>query len=218
MSLSEVIAWGPLGPGGDPAMSLQGCADCGPVRGAPVVEMRMGALAGRREQYRQMRGTRATRMGEVIHWAPLGPGGDPQMSLQGLGALSPGAQAQADAAMGQLEATDAQVFNEIAEAYAAGADEGEVVHYQNAYVGLLDRMIGAQIATVDIDDDGWPGLRDELAQLDADYRTLLGQLLEAREARRFGNRAAGLAWGVGAAVVTAGVLGAVWYNRKRRKR
>lgn len=49
--LGEAIRWSPLGPGGDPQMSLQG-----------------GGL------------------GEVIRWGPLGPGGDPRMSLQGLGA------------------------------------------------------------------------------------------------------------------------------------
>jgi len=48
--LGEVIRWAPLGPGGDPQMSLQG---------------------------------RRRGLGEVIRWAPLGPGGDPQMSLQG---------------------------------------------------------------------------------------------------------------------------------------
>lgn len=52
--LGEVIRWAPLGPGGDPQMSLQG---------------------------------RGHRLGEVIRWAPLGPGGDPQMSLQGRGLL-----------------------------------------------------------------------------------------------------------------------------------
>ncbi len=40
--------WAPLGPGGDPQLSLQG-------------------------------------LGYVQRWAPLGPGGDPQMSLQHLG-------------------------------------------------------------------------------------------------------------------------------------
>lgn len=194
-------------------MSLQGgCVGC------KVAAMRMQGLAGRREQYRVMRGPRATRMGEVIRWAPLGPGGDPQMSLQGgLGVLSPGPQIEVDTVMGQLEVTDQQVYNEIAEAYAAGADEGEVALYQNAYDRLLDRLIAAQAATVDLEDDGWPALRGELAQLDADYRTLLAQLLDAREARRFGNRATGLAWGAGVAIVAAGVLGAVWYNRRRKR-
>ena len=51
--LGEAIRWAPLGPGGEPQMSLQG---------------------------------RRRGLGEVIRWAPLGPGGDPQMSLQGLGA------------------------------------------------------------------------------------------------------------------------------------
>ena len=107
MSLGEVITWGPLGPGGDPAMSLQGCGCGGPsVGAAPVRSLRRGAgmtrLAERREHYRQLRGTRSTRLGEVIRWAPLGPGGDPQMSLQGLGVMSPGGQIEIDTAMGQL--------------------------------------------------------------------------------------------------------------------
>lgn len=59
--LGEVIRWAPLGPGGDPQMSLQG---------------RRG-------------------LGEVIRWAPLGPGGEPQMSLQGLG-LIPTTMAEVD--------------------------------------------------------------------------------------------------------------------------
>lgn len=57
--LGEVIRWAPLGPGGEPAMSLQG----------------VGGL------------------GELIRWGELGPGGFPAMSLQGLG------QAQAEAAV-----------------------------------------------------------------------------------------------------------------------
>lgn len=195
-------------------MSLQGgCVGCNAAVGA----MRMQGLAGRRELYRQMRGTRATRMGEVIRWAPLGPGGDPQMSLQGLGAVGPANQAELETVMGQLETTDLQVFNEIAEAYVE-APENEVALYQAVYERLLDRLIAAQAATADLQDDGFPAFRSEMVYLQTDYQTLLAKLFDAREARRYGNRAAGLAWGVGAAVVTAGVLGAVWYNRKRRKR
>ena len=42
------------------------------------------------------RGTRRPGwLGEVIRWAPLGPGGDPQMSLQGLG-LIPTTMAEVD--------------------------------------------------------------------------------------------------------------------------
>ena len=76
-NLGEVIRWGPLGPGGDPAMSLQSFVPGQPVSG----------LSG-------VRG-----LGEVIHWGPLGPGGDPAMSLQswtrgqyvsGLGQADPG--------------------------------------------------------------------------------------------------------------------------------
>lgn len=51
--LGEVIQWGQLGPGGFPAMSLQG----GRGRG----------------------------LGELIRWGELGPGGFPAASLQGLG-------------------------------------------------------------------------------------------------------------------------------------
>lgn len=54
MRMSEVIRWGPLGPGGDPTMSLQNYV--------PGV-----AVSG---------------LGEVVQWGPLGPGGDPAASLQ----------------------------------------------------------------------------------------------------------------------------------------
>lgn len=66
--LGEVIQWGPLGPGGDPAMSLQGSA--------VKYDYRLGAYGDQVNL--------AGRLGEVIQWGPLGPGGDPAMSLQGL--------------------------------------------------------------------------------------------------------------------------------------
>jgi hypothetical protein len=226
VSLSEVIAWGPLGPGGDPAMSLQGCSGCGGdlqglgANAAPVRVLRrasaMNQLAERREHYRQLRGTRPTRLGEVIQWAPLGPGGDPQMSLQGgLGVLSPGLQQQLDLAMGQLETTDAQVYNEIAEAYASGASDNEVKLYQDAYDRLLDRLIEAQTASRDLQEDQWNAFGGSLAILQTDYEGLLSQLFDAREQRRFGNRATGLAWGLGTAAAAAGILWVVWRNRKK---
>ena len=223
MSLGEVITWGPLGPGGDPAMSLQGCGCGGPsVGAAPVRSLRRGAgmtrLAERREHYRQLRGTRSTRLGEVIRWAPLGPGGDPQMSLQGLGVLSPSSQTQLETAMGQLETTDQQVYNEIAEAYASGVSDNEITRYQDAYDRLLDRLIEAQTASRGLEDDQWIAFSSTLATLQADYQGLLGQLFEGREGRRFGNRAMGLAWGIGASIGAAGILWAVWANRKKRKR
>ena len=215
MSLAEVIAWGPLGPGGDPAMSLQGSH-------APVRSLRVGdkfqRVTERREHYRQLRGTRSTRMGEAIRWAPLGPGGDPQMSLQGLGVLAPAHDQELTAIMGQLETTDQQVYNEIAEAYAAGASDSEVELYQDAYDRLLGRLIDAQTASRGMEDDAFPAFRSELGYLQNDYEGLLGQLLTAREKRRFGNRATGLAWGVGASVAAAGLLWVVWANRKKGRR
>lgn len=195
MSLGECIAWGPLGPGGDPAMSLQG-------------------LAGKREAYRQLRGTRPHRMGEVIQWAPLGPGGDPQMSIQGLAALSPGSEQLVDASMAQLETTDMQVYNEIADAYASNVD---VANDQLLYDGLLDRLIAAQATTVSLEDDDWPAFNDQVVGLQADYDTLLRKLQAAREGRHYGTQITGLAWGVGASAAAAGVLWLVWRNRKKKR-
>jgi hypothetical protein len=65
-SVGEVMRWAPLGPGGFPQMSLQGCrtGDCG---------RRVGAY-----------GDQVT-LGELIEWTKLGPGGFPPGSLQGLG-------------------------------------------------------------------------------------------------------------------------------------
>jgi hypothetical protein len=205
-------------------MSLQGCGCGQPLLGAaPIVSLRRGdegmrRLAERREQYRVLRGRKATRLGEAIRWAPLGPGGDPQMSLQGLRGVAPQTQQAIDASMAQLETTDAQVYNEIAEAYASGADEGQVALYQQTYDRLLDRLIDAQTKTVDLNDEQWPAFNDELVSLQADYETFLGQLFKAREARRFGGQAMGLVWGLGAAAAAAGVLWYVWRNRKKRKR
>jgi hypothetical protein len=80
--LGEAIRWAPLGPGGDPQMSLQGLGAGPQYRagyglGAGAMSYGYGdygntvSLSGRRS------------LGEVIRWAPLGPGGDPRMSLQG---------------------------------------------------------------------------------------------------------------------------------------
>ena len=82
--LGEAIRWAPLGPGGDPRMSLQGSA----VRYSGYGR-RLGAIV---PEYSNTRGlgaygdqvNLAGRLGEVIRWGPLGPGGDPAMSLQGL--------------------------------------------------------------------------------------------------------------------------------------
>jgi hypothetical protein len=58
--LGELVQWSPLGPGGFPAMSLQGA------------HARVGAY-----------GDQIT-LGELIEWTKLGPGGQPPGSLQGL--------------------------------------------------------------------------------------------------------------------------------------
>jgi len=67
----EYVRYAPLGPGGDPQLSLQGASygDYGNVV----------SLSGKR------RG-----LGEVIRWSRLGPGGDPMMSLQGTGCVGCG--------------------------------------------------------------------------------------------------------------------------------
>lgn len=71
--------WGPLGPGGDPMMSLQGLgayehwSALGPG-GDPAMSLQGG-------------------LGDWTRWGRLGPGGDPSMSLQGRGVGQPYARA-----------------------------------------------------------------------------------------------------------------------------
>lgn len=65
-SVGEVMRWAPLGPGGFPEMSLQGCPG--------------GRCGGGVGAY----GDQVT-LGELIEWTKLGPGGFPPGSLQGLG-------------------------------------------------------------------------------------------------------------------------------------
>lgn len=71
----EYLRWAPLGPGGDPAMSLQG----GRLGAIP------GASYGDYGDVVQLTGRPRRRLGELVRWSRLGPGGDPRMSLQGCG-------------------------------------------------------------------------------------------------------------------------------------
>lgn len=205
MSLGEVIAWGPLGPGGDPAMSLQG------DRGAAM----LGRLSAKRENYRVLRGTRSTRLGEAIRWAPLGPGGDPQMSVQGLSGVAPATQQLVATAMGQLETTDLQVYNELADAVTWDVD---VTQEEFEYDALLDRFIELQTASQSLDEADWPAFNERAGALQVDYDAMLRKLQAARERRRTGGQYMALAWGVGISAAAAGLLWAVWRNRGKRKR
>jgi hypothetical protein len=87
--LGETIRWSRLGPGGDPAMSLQGLGETIWSRPGPGGDPRM-SLQGSAVKYGYGLGAYgdqvnlAGRLGEVIRWGPLGPGGNPAMSLQGL--------------------------------------------------------------------------------------------------------------------------------------
>lgn len=210
--LSEVIRWSPLGPGGDPQMSLQGNAPNG-MRAARSLRLKKQRLKRRRERkawivrQRAMRAARQPSLGNA-------------KALKGLslGVLGPESQTELDARMAQLDTTDQQVNNELAEAYSAGVEEVQVENWQLEYDALYERLFAFQVDSESLADADYATFSLALAGLEVDYQEMLAELFEAREGRRFRGAATGLAWGFGVAAAATAVLFGVYRYRGKKKR
>jgi len=132
-----------------------------------------------------------------------------------MGALGQQAQVSFSEAISQLEITDAQVYNEIAEAMASGVDESVIDGYNAQYDALLDRLITQREAGAAAGDADAASLLQDTAAVQDAYDALLTQLQSERGARQFGVSSRGLVWGLGVAAVSAGVLWWTWTNRQR---
>jgi hypothetical protein len=155
------------------------------------------------------------RLGELIEWTPLGPGGFPPGSLQGLGSVLPVLPEKVDAALAQLLATDEQITLEMGRVMQGG---GDVSDLQNQRALALETLAALTIEAHTIRADGIPGwlVKAQTSQIALD--SLLSEFIKRRRKTEFGLRAGGVLWGAGAAIAASVALYWLWQNRRKLKR
>lgn len=158
---------------------------------------------------------RDRRLGELIEWTKLGPGGFPPGSLQGLGLALPWLPAKVDAPLAQLHATDEQITLEMGRIMQGG---GDISDLQNQRTLALEVVAALSIEARTIKTDDIPGwlVKAQTSQVALD--SLLTEFVKRRRKAEFGLRAGGVLWGAGAAVAASAALYWLWQNRRKLRR
>ncbi len=140
--------------------------------------------------------------------------------MMAIGAVSPDVQGRMEAALEGLRVLEEQMINDIILLGRQGASEGVLAKLQaarNAFGAELVTLEAAMITADDASADAWfAGAQ----HLEASGLALLKSLGQKRSRAVEMQRFMGLGWGLGTAVVAAGLGWWVWRRRggKRRRR
>lgn len=184
--LGEVIRWGPLGPGGDPAASLQSW-----VPGVPV-----SGVSGLHDAYMRLRDGTAT------------------MNFRGpaLGQLEMESFEHLSNVLAGLNTLYDLVTEAITKASAAGID---VSYFDTEITLVLDVLFELTTSLDSMTEQDIPGFQAKAATATNAMNNMIKQLSAAMQGRQLGGQMTGMLWGAGV-VAALGVVGfLVWQGWRR---